>query len=95
MLSTLWQSLEKARKEACNRETGQICADMNVLARSRATGWQKGRVLKTVTKGNKNFWLTTQRRTLLKNMKIDTLKGFTFDSSNERTMNSTRISILS
>lgn len=60
MMPTLRQVLEKARKEACSRQTGQISAGMKVLARSGTTGWQEGRVLKTVTKGSKSCYRTTQ-----------------------------------
>lgn len=76
MVPTLRQVLENARKEACSRQTCEINTGMNVLARSRATGWQKGRVLKTVTKGTKN----AQHRILVQSMKIDARKAFTCDS---------------
>lgn len=40
-------------QNACNTQEGQICVDMNVLARSRSTGWQMGTIVEIVTKGNK------------------------------------------
>lgn len=48
LFSTEFSSNPCSNVEACSRQTGKICTGLNVLARSRATGWQKGRVLKTV-----------------------------------------------
>lgn len=45
------RSLETVGREACRRS--KVCVGMKVLARSRDAGWQKGRVLKAGTTGNK------------------------------------------